>query len=86
VKKASASQGSNLTTARRRGRRAIEYVLLFLGCVVFVDALVGEKGLLEAIKKRQEFRVLEASIAGARAENAQLREEARRLRSDPLAI
>lgn len=86
MKKTPASQGSSLTSARRRGRRAIEYVLLFIGCVVFVDALVGEKGLLETIKKRQEFRALEASIARARAENEQLREEARRLRTDPMAI
>ena len=31
-------------------------------CVVFVDALVGEKGLLETVKKRQEFQALEQSI------------------------
>ena len=72
--------------ARRRGRRAIEYALVLIGCVVFVDALVGEKGLLETIKKRQEFQALEQSIRRARGENEQLREEARRLRSDPAAI
>jgi cell division protein FtsB len=72
--------------ARRRGRRAIEYGLLLIGCIVFVDALVGEKGLLETVKKRQEFRTLEQSIQSARAENALLREEARRLRNDPTAI
>jgi cell division protein FtsB len=74
------------STARRRGRRAIEYALLFIGCIVFVDALVGEKGLLETVKKRQEFKALEQSIRQARAENELLREEARRLRSDPTAI
>jgi cell division protein FtsB len=75
-----------MTTARRRGKRAIEYALLFIGCVVFVDALVGEKGLLESIKKRQEFAALEQSIQRARAENARLSEEAKRLRSDPATI
>ena len=59
---------------------------MLIGCVVFVDALVGEKGLLETIKKRQEFQALEQSIRRARGENEQLREEARRLRSDPAAI
>lgn len=73
-------------TSRRRGRRAIEYLLLLVGCIVFVDALVGEKGLLETMKKRQEFRALEQSIRAARAENERLRQEARRLRSDPVAI
>jgi cell division protein FtsB len=86
VKKASSPSRSSSSTARRRGRRAIEYALLLIGCVVFVDALVGEKGLLETMKKRQEFAVLEQSIGRARTENELLREEARRLRSDPAAI
>lgn len=53
---------------------------------MFVDALVGEKGLLETFKKRQEFRTLEQSITRARVENEQLRQEAWRLRHDPKAI
>ena len=59
---------------------------MLIGCIVFVDALVGEKGLLETVKKRQEFELLEQSINRAKAENERLREEARRLRSDPVAI
>jgi cell division protein FtsB len=59
---------------------------VLIGFVVFVDALVGEKGLLETVKKRAEFKVLEQSIQRARAENELLREEAKRLRSDPTAI
>jgi cell division protein FtsB len=86
VKQAPSPSRSSSTTARRRGRRAIEYALLLIGCVVFVDALVGEKGLLETVKKRQEFKVLEQSIRRARAENELLRQEAKRLRSDPTAI
>ena len=86
VKKGSPPSKSSSTAARRRGRRAIEYALLLIGFVVFVDALVGEKGLLETVKKRQEFKLLEQSIRQARAENELLREEAKRLRSDPTAI
>lgn len=86
MKKASSPSRSSASTARRRGRRAIEYALLLIGCVVFVDALVGEKGLLETVKKRQEFQVLEQSIRRAKSENELLREEAKRLRSDPAAI
>jgi cell division protein FtsB len=86
VKKASFAGRSSATVARRRGRRAIEYALVLIGCVVFVDALVGEKGLLETVKKRQEFQTLEQSIRRARAENEQLREDAKRLRSDPTTI
>ena len=86
MKKAPSASRSIASTGRRRSRRAIEYALLFIGLVVFVDALVGEKGLLETVKKRQEFKVLEQSIRRARTENEMLREEARRLRSDPVAI
>lgn len=73
-------------TGRRRGRRAVQYLLLCLGVVLVVDALVGDKGLLEMMKKRDEFRALEQRLARTRAENARLREEARRLREDPTAI
>jgi cell division protein FtsB len=71
---------------RRRGRRAVQYLLVFIGCVLVLDALVGEKGLLEMLKKRQEYRALEQSLAKVRAENAGLREEARRLQEDATAI
>ena len=51
-----------------------------------IDALVGEKGLLEMLQARQQYRSLEASLTQVRSENARLREEARRLREDPEAI
>jgi cell division protein FtsB len=38
------------------------------------------------LKKRQEYRALEQSLAHVRAENARLREEAHRLREDPATI
>jgi cell division protein FtsB len=85
VKKASAPP-SGATAARRRGRRAIEYALVLIGCVVFLDALVGEKGLLETFKKREEYRRLEQAIHRAQIENQQLAAEAERLRNDPRAI
>ncbi len=64
----------------------MQYVLVFIGCVLAIDALVGDKGLLEMMKKRQEYRALEQTLSQARAENAELRDEARRLREDPAAI
>ena len=77
---------SNSQTLRRRGRRVVQYLILFIGCVLVLDGLVGEKGLVEMLKKRQEYRALEQSLARVRAENARLREEAHRLREDPAAI
>ncbi|HVG68650.1 MAG TPA: septum formation initiator family protein [Gaiellales bacterium] len=73
-------------TAPRRGRRALRFALLFIGVVIVVDALVGEKGLLAMRKARQDYRTLEASLSAAQAENARLREDARRLREDPRAV
>jgi cell division protein FtsB len=75
-----------IRTAPRRRRRAVQYLLVFVGAVLVVDAVVGEKGLLAMMQARQEYTVLEQSVATARAENARLREEARRLREDPTAI
>ncbi len=71
---------------RPRGRRVLQYLLVFVSCVLVVDAIVGEKGLIAMIKAREQYRALEASLARARSENTQLREEARRLREDPAAI
>lgn len=71
---------------KRRGRRVAQYLLIFIACVLIIDALVGDRGLLAMVEKRQQYRVLERSLDGARAENARLREEARRLREDPDAI
>lgn len=64
----------------------MQYAALVIGAVLLVDALVGDKGLLEIMKTRQTFRTLEQSLMDARAENARMREEARRLREDPAAI
>jgi cell division protein FtsB len=85
VKKRASAPASTRSTPRRR-RRAIEYVLVFAGCVFLVEGLVGENGFLAMLKARQEYRALEASLSHAREENASLREEARRLREDPTAV
>ena len=61
-------------------------MLIFVTCVLVVDAIVGEKGLIAMVKARQEYRELEVSLARARSENARLRDDARRLREDPDAI
>ena len=64
----------------------MQYALIALGAVLMIDALVGDKGLLAMVQARQRYRTLEQTLADAKAENAQLREDARRLREDPGAI
>jgi cell division protein FtsB len=69
-----------------RWRRALNALLVFVIVVLAVDALVGEKGLTQALRARRESRALAASVQRLRAENAALRERARRLREDSAAI
>jgi cell division protein FtsB len=61
-------------------------LLLFVASVIVVDGLVGDRGLLAILRARQEYDAMSATIARQRAENARLREVARRLREDPSAI
>jgi cell division protein FtsB len=69
-----------------RARRIVHLLLMLTAAVVFVDALVGDQGLLATARARREHEELAASIARQREENDRLREEARRLREDPGAI
>jgi cell division protein FtsB len=66
--------------------RLLNYVLVFVTLVLVVDALVGEKGLLDTMRARREHEVLETALAQKRKENAAMREEIRRLTEDPAAI
>jgi cell division protein FtsB len=71
---------------RRRRSRVVRYLVLAVGCVLIIDALVGDRGLLAMLKARQQYRTREGALARSKTENAQLREEARELREDPEAI
>ena len=69
-----------------RNRRIVQLLLLFVASVIVVDGLVGERGLLAMLRARHQYDELSATIARQRAENARLRDQARRLREDPTAI
>jgi cell division protein FtsB len=84
--KKSRATGDSIRTSPRRWRRAMQYLLVLAGCVLVIDALVGEKGMMAMMKARQQYQTLERTLREARTENARLREEARRLREDPSAI
>lgn len=68
------------------GNRLLNYVLVFVTIVLVVDALVGDKGLLDTVRARRQYAELTASLAGKRRENDRLRDEIRRLKEDPAAI
>ena len=69
-----------------RHRPTIRLLLVFVAAVILVDALVGDRGLLAMMHARKEYDELAATISRDRAENARLRDEARRLLDDPVAI
>ena len=86
MRSGSSSLDAGASSRRSRGRDILQYALVIVGAVLLVNALVGEKGLLEMMKKRQEYYALEQLLHQLRAENARLREEARTLKEDASAI
>ena len=67
-------------------RKAFQLLLAFVTLVLVLNALVGERGLMETVRARRHHAELVSSIERMRAENARLRDEARRLRTDPATI
>ena len=82
-RKSQASTSSVLPATRRR---TLQMLLVFVTLVLVINALVGERGLTETLRARKQHQELVTSIEQMRAENARLRDEARRLRSDPSTI
>jgi cell division protein FtsB len=67
-------------------RKTVQLLLVFITLVLIIDALVGEKGLLETMRASRQHQDLTTSIERLRVENNRLREEVRRLRDDPSTI
>ena len=67
-------------------RKLLSGLVIFVGVVLVVDALVGEKGLVEMLRARDAARLEAAKVNALRQENARLREVKRRLSDDPSAI
>ena len=63
-------------------RKPFQILLLFATAVLLVDALIGERGLIERIQAGERYRVAEMELEKVRQENARLSEEARRLHKD----
>jgi cell division protein FtsB len=72
--------------AQRCGRRILLSLFFFIACVLAVDALVGDQGLVATMRARKQYDQLASDLVRLRNENAGLRDEARRLREDPSAI
>ena len=71
---------------RRQTRRFWSQAVLFVACVLAVNAIFGEKGLTDTLRARRAFADASGDLARLRRENAALRDQVRRLRSDPATI
>ena len=69
-----------------RNRQIVRALVFLVSAVVFVDALVGDRGYLAMRRARREYTDAALAVGRQRMDNAHLREEARRLREDPAAI
>jgi cell division protein FtsB len=67
-------------------RRTVHVLLVFVTVVLIVDALAGEKGLMQSMRVRRQYREVAASLDSLRRENSRMRERIRRLKDDPWAI
>ncbi len=73
---------ANALGRHRRRSRHLRLVVLFLGCVLLLDAVFGDRGLCQTTKSRQELLRVAQQIADLKRENAALRGEAQRLQQD----
>ena len=80
---------------RRRGavapasalwRKPLQLLLVFVTVVLLIDALVGERGLVERMRAGRLYLEAQADLEKIRQENARLLEAARRLKEDSSAI
>jgi cell division protein FtsB len=78
--------GSDSAAPQQRGRRVVQYGLIILGSLLFLDALVGEKGFVENLKARQQYEAIERSLGRLKDDNARLQREVELLRKDPDTI
>jgi cell division protein FtsB len=69
-----------------RRRKYLNLLLGFVTVVLLVDALVGEEGLMDRLRAREEYEKASAELAALRRENARMREEKQRLQNDPAMI
>jgi cell division protein FtsB len=72
--------------ARRQPRRFWSHAALFAACVLLVNGVFGERGLTDTLRARKSYAASARDLARLKHENGVLRDEARRLRSDPATI
>ena len=69
-----------------RPRRFLQLVLLFAASALATNAVLGERGLIDWVQNRRQYRSLTREIQSLRHENVKLRFVVFRLTEDPTAI
>ena len=71
---------------KRREQVWVGRALCFAGCVLAVNALIGERGLSETFRARREFRQAVSELSRLQYENAGLTNTIERLKHDARTI
>ena len=71
---------------RLRGPKFLTYLLVFIAVGLLVDAVFGDRGLLDTMRAQREYAALAGRVERLREENARMREQTQRLREDPKTI
>jgi cell division protein FtsB len=77
---------ANALDKDRRRSRYLRLTVVFLGCVLLLDAVFGERGLFQTIRSRQDLLRAAQQLTALKRENAALRGEVRRLQQDPATL
>jgi cell division protein FtsB len=84
------AEAAHYIASRRKQRRGdtgwVRRALIFLTCCVLANALFGEAGLAATMRARQRYTNAEEQLRTLKSTNAGLREQVRRLSSDPEEI
>ena len=67
-------------------RKALSLALFLILAASALNALFGDRGLLELLKVREEVQSLDREIAMLRAENQRILEEIRSLKTSPMVV
>jgi cell division protein FtsB len=62
------------------------HVMVFAACVLLVNGLFGDRGLMDTIRARRTYSTAKGDLDRLKRDNEALRELARRLRNDPTTI
>jgi cell division protein FtsB len=77
---------ANTLEKQRRRSWQLRLVVVFLGCVLLLDAIFGERGLFQTIRSGQDLRRAKQHLSDLQRENEALRGEVRRLQHDAATL